>query len=200
MAIKIKIKEGAINFPQSTSPVGRQTVDTQDPDRTKLAEEEVIDEKKKKGKKDRCYRIAKRKYDVFPSAYASGAIVKCRQGKIWKGLKEGEGESQNGYIIEIEFDKSLDEKKKRKKRKKAGSESRKESSLRDWFGRKGAKGKKGGWVDCNAPDGKGGYKACGRQEGEKRKKYPACRPTPAACKERGKGKSWGKKAKKGKKG
>ena len=43
--------------------------------------------KKKKGKKDRCYRIAKRKYDVFPSAYASGAIVKCRQGKIWRGVK-----------------------------------------------------------------------------------------------------------------
>ncbi len=88
----------------------------------------------------------------------------------------------------------LDEKKK--KRKKAGSESSKESSLRDWFGRKGAKGKKKGWVDCNAPDGKGGYKSCGRGSDEKRKKYPACRPTPGACKERGKGKSWGKKAKK----
>ena len=88
----------------------------------------------------------------------------------------------------------LDEKKK--KRKKAGTESSKESSLRDWFGRKGAKGKKKGWVDCNAPDGKGGYKSCGRGSGEKRKKYPACRPTPGACKERGKGKSWGKKAKK----
>ncbi len=85
---------------------------------------------------------------------------------------------------------------KRKKRKKAGTESSKESSLRDWFGRKGAKGKKKGWVDCNAPDGKGGYKSCGRSGGEKRKKYPACRPTPGACKERGKGKSWGKKAKK----
>jgi hypothetical protein len=202
MAIRVKIVEGAINFPQSTAPIGRQSVDTQDPDRTELAEDEALDEKKKKkkGKKDRCYRIAKRKYDVFPSAYASGAIVKCRQGKIWKGLKEGGGEGQDGYIIEIEFDKSLDEKKKKKKRKKAGTESSKESSLRDWFGRKGAKGKKGGWVDCNAPDGKGGYKACGREEGEKRKKYPACRPTPGACKERGKGKSWGKKAKKGKKG
>ena len=86
--------------------------------------------------------------------------------------------------------------KKRKKRKKAGTESGKESSLRDWFGRKGAKGKKKGWVDCNAPDGKGGYKSCGRGSGEKRKKYPACRPTPGACKERGKGKSWGRKAKK----
>ena len=80
--------------------------------------------------------------------------------------------------------------------KKAGTESSKENNLRDWFKRKGAKGKKGGWVDCNAPDGKGGYKSCGRGDGEKRKKYPACRPTPGACKERGKGKSWGKKAKK----
>jgi hypothetical protein len=84
----------------------------------------------------------------------------------------------------------------KKKRKKAGSESSKESSLRDWFKRKGAKGKKGGWVDCNAPDGKGGYKSCGRSSGEKRKKYPACRPTPGACKERGRGKSWGKKGSK----
>ena len=100
----------------------------------------------------------------------------------------------------------LDEKKKKKKKKskkrkltyKPGSES----SLRDWFGRKGAKGKKKGWVDCNAPDGKGGYKSCGRSDGEKRKKYPACRPTPGACKKMkgSKGKSWGKKAKKGKKG
>ena len=46
----------------------------------------IIFEKEKKG--DRCTRIAKRKYDVWPSAYASGAVVKCRQGKIWKGLSE----------------------------------------------------------------------------------------------------------------
>jgi len=92
-------------------------------------------------------------------------------------------------IVMQEIESMMDEKKK-----KAGTESSKESSLRDWFGRKGAKGSKGGWVDCNAPDGKGGYKACGREKGEKRSKYPACRPTPGACKERGKGKSWGKKA------
>ena len=70
--------------------------------------------------------------------------------------------------------------------------------LRKWFGRKGAKGKTGGWVDCNAPDGKGGYKPCGRKKGEKRK-YPACRPTPAGCKDKGKGKKWGKKSGKSKK-
>jgi hypothetical protein len=47
--------------------------------------------KKKKG--DRCTRIAKSKYDVWPSAYASGAVVKCRQGKIWRGLKEEKEEN-----------------------------------------------------------------------------------------------------------
>jgi len=112
-------------------------------------------------KDDRCTRIAKRKYDVWPSAYASGAVVRCRKGEIWKDVKEGEGEG-----------------------------------LHKWFGRKGEKGSKGGWVDCNAPDGDGGYKACGREKGEKRSKYPACRPTASACKDKGKGKSWGKKAKK----
>jgi hypothetical protein len=172
-----------------------------------LAEDEALDEKKKKKKKkkkdDRCTRIAKRKYDVWPSAYASGAVVQCRRGKIWKGVKEDiEGSEllenteyedllDEDLLAEIE---SIDEKKKKKKRKKAGTESGKEKSLADWFGRKGAKGKKGGWVDCNAPDGKGGYKSCGRSKGEKRSKYPACRPTPGACKERGRGKSWGKKA------
>ena len=36
---------------------------------------------------DRCTRIAKRKYDVWPSAYASGAVVRCRKGEIWKNEK-----------------------------------------------------------------------------------------------------------------
>jgi len=67
-----------------------------------------------------------------------------------------------------------------------------DESLHKWFQRSGPKGKEKGWVDCNAPDGKGGYKACGRKEGEKRAKYPACRPTPAGCKRKGKGKTWGK--------
>lgn len=113
-------------------------------------------------KADRCLRIARQKYDK-PSAYRSGAIVRCRKGDIWKNLKEA--------VQEL-----LQE----------------DESLHKWFSRKGAKGKSKGWVDCNAPDGNGGYKSCGRQEGEKRSKYPACRPTPAQCKTKGKGKSWGK--------
>ena len=41
----------------------------------------------KKAKRDRCLRIADRKFDK-PSAYKSGAVVRCRKGKIWKGVKE----------------------------------------------------------------------------------------------------------------
>lgn len=120
----------------------------------------------KSGKRDRCLRIADRKYDK-PSAYKSGAVVRCRKGQIWKDLQE--------TVREI-----LQE----------------DETLHKWFSRQGAPGKSKGWVDCNAPirkDGKiTGYKSCGRQEGEKRSKYPACRPTPSQCKDKGKGKSWGK--------
>ena len=100
-------------------------------------------------------------------------------------------ESYIKQVIKEELEAVLAEKKK--KRKKAGTESSKESSLRDWFKRKGGKGSSSGWVDCNTCR-KGKCKSCGRKSGEKRSKYPSCRPTPAACKERGRGKSWGKKS------
>ena len=32
---------------------------------------------------DRCTRRAKREFDTWPSAYASGAVVRCRRGDIW---------------------------------------------------------------------------------------------------------------------
>ncbi len=132
--------------------------------------------KKKKAKRDACYHKVKSRYKVWPSAYGSGALVKCRK----VGAKNWGNSTKEQTLVE-----------KRKLTKKPSSES----SLKDWFGRKGAKGSTGGWVDCNAPDGKGGYKSCGRKEGEKRSKYPACRPTPAGCKSKGKGKKWGKKSK-----
>jgi len=34
---------------------------------------------KKKTKKDACYHKVRSRYDVWPSAYASGALVKCRK-------------------------------------------------------------------------------------------------------------------------
>jgi hypothetical protein len=71
---------------------------------------------------------------------------------------------------------NIDE-EKRKLTKKPSSEK----NLGDWFKRKGAPGKKGGWVDCNTcRDGK--CKPCGRSDGETRSKKPRCRPTPSACK------------------
>ena len=147
----------------------------------RILREEVFllnEKKKSKTKKDACYHKVKARYDVWPSAYASGALSKCRKvgAANW-------GKSTTKEDFELE--------EKRKLTSKPSSET----SLRDWFGRKGEKGSTGGWVDCNAPDGKGGYKSCGRKSGEDRKKYPACRPTPAACKSKGKGKKWGKKSK-----
>jgi hypothetical protein len=40
---------------------------------------------KKKSKKDACYSKVKSRYKVWPSAYASGALVKCRKvgAKNW---------------------------------------------------------------------------------------------------------------------
>ena len=137
-------------------------------------------------KDDRCTRIAKRKYDVWPSAYASGAVVKCRQGKIWKDLSEEE----LADIVYEEMEKYIQEKTDYSKEK--------ESGLHGWFSRQGGKGKSKGWVDCNTcrtdkKTGKKTCKSCGRKEGEKRAKYPSCRPTPSACGTKGKGKKWGKK-------
>ena len=44
----------------------------------------------KEGKKDACYHKVKSRYDVWPSAYASGALVKCRKvgAKNWGNSKK----------------------------------------------------------------------------------------------------------------
>ncbi len=181
-----------------------------------------IDEKKKGGD-DRCTRIAKRKYDVWPSAYASGAVVKCRQGKIWKGLSEElELTDKEIQLLKKIKDQLTNSSKKHAKVAKMSTDSselhqrqvdqiddmidektdyskEKKSGLHGWFSRQGGKGKSQGWVDCNTcrkdkKTGRKKCKACGRKKGEKRSKYPACRPTPSACGTKGKGKKWGKKS------
>ena len=67
--------------------------------------------KKKAAKKDACYRKVKSRYKVWPSAYASGALVKCRKvgAKNWgnkskknESLNEAE-ELQEEYINEEEM-------------------------------------------------------------------------------------------------
>jgi hypothetical protein len=276
---------------------------------TFIKTKENIQEEKQK--RDRCLRIADRKFDK-PSAYKSGAVVRCRKGDIWKDIKEADNpqsgkaapygsgysklkdiireiiqeESINQKIDKLPQGKIFDDAKNIKDIFKRSSYSWSEvielfeknkhkskpeiidikdihitqpniqankvknmldkvntlspinivefedgkkviydghhrlvanwalgnnrikvnlvkvnnltedESLHKWFKRKGEPGKKGGWVDCNAPirkDGKiTGYKACGREKGEKRAKYPSCRPTAAKCKTPGKGTKWGK--------
>jgi hypothetical protein len=146
---------------------------------THLIEQIVLEEKKKA---DRCLRIARRKFKKS-SAYRSGAIVRCRQGEIWKDLKETNDPQSgkaapygSGYTrLKEAIQKILTE----------------DESLRKWFKRSGTPGKEGGWVDCNTCRN-GKCKPCGRKKGEKRAKYPSCRPTPSQCKTKGKGKKWGK--------
>jgi len=263
-----KLVAGEIKPEDSKEEYERHILEGIKPDWFKETLQEKKKKKKKKKKKskksDRCTRIAKRKYDVWPSAYASGAVVKCRQGKIWKGLKEVLTEDEfkphtmynpktgdkvtakkhsdhinlakKGYthVNPKEIEKILKDeggavgmdplvkgtnssKEEIEKTLKSMPNVKKhkdgdyieieglDEDLRKWFGRKGAPGKKKGWVDCNTcrknkKTGKKKCKACGREKGEKRAKYPACRPTPAACGKKGKRGSWGKKSKKGKKG
>jgi hypothetical protein len=120
---------------------------------------EVLSEEKEK--RDRCLRIADRKFDK-PSAYKSGAVVRCRKGDIWKGLKETD-DLQSGKAAPYGsgFAKVTEEQLLEKVKE----------TLRTWFSRKGAPGKKGGWVDCNTcqleVDGEiTKCKACGREKGE----------------------------------
>ena len=57
------------------------------------------------GKKDACYHKVKARYDVWPSAYASGALVKCRKvgAKNWgnKSKKEGVNEAPQKYRVYV---------------------------------------------------------------------------------------------------
>jgi hypothetical protein len=165
-------------------------------------------------KKDRCYYLAKQKYDVFPSAYASGFIVRCRKGKVGRkkrkneeiDIEEGKGwtkKREDG--IDCDNPKGFSERAhcqgKKKNEMESGPEyvenleegtfdKEKSQGLHGWFARKGGKGKSKGWVDCNTcrtnpKTGRKTCKTCVRQSGEERSKYPACRPTPSACNKRG---------------
>ena len=57
--------------------------------------------KKKKGKRDACYYKVKARYSVWPSAYASGALVKCRK----VGAKNWGNKSKKNEALEINEEK-----------------------------------------------------------------------------------------------
>ena len=61
------------------------------------------------GKKDACYRKVKARFDVCPSAYASGALVKCRKvgAKNWGNKSKKEG--YPGISVKDKDDKNINE-------------------------------------------------------------------------------------------
>jgi hypothetical protein len=96
---------------QRKSGAAKPTYVSTDKPKKKMKEEFNLQEVKDKpgkgsGKKDACYSKVKSRYDVWPSAYASGALVKCRKvgaanwgtkseetiideaQKCWKGYKK----------------------------------------------------------------------------------------------------------------
>ena len=63
--------------------------------------------RKKAAKKDACYHKVRARYDVWPSAYASGALVKCRKvgAKNWgNSTKEGLNESKDEFKPHMMYD------------------------------------------------------------------------------------------------
>ena len=147
------------------------------------SEQIELDEKRKKrrkrkkkkksgGKKDACYHKVKARYDVWPSAYASGALVKCRKvGAANWGNKSKKKESIefDDHVLQIIREEYAAVIKLHKKKTNENEEIElDEESLRQWF-------KGGGWRQAG---GKYDGKPCARQPGQKttpkcvsRKKY-----------------------------
>ena len=57
------------------------------------------------GKKDACYYKVKARYDVWPSAYASGALVKCRKvgAKNWGNKSKKEGVNEGKFRVHFDL-------------------------------------------------------------------------------------------------
>lgn len=114
---------------------------------------------------------AKKKFKVWPSAYASAWLVKTyksRGGKYRKGSKSRKKSRRKGSKSKRKSRKKSRKSKKRKKSRKSKRKSRKKSRKRKnksgldrWFAEK--------WIDvCTG-------KPCGRSKSSSRK-YPYCRP------------------------
>ena len=75
-----------------------------------LMTEEQFDEAA--GEKDACYHKVKSRYSVWPSAYASGALVKCRKvgAKNWGNKTKKEGYELGEMADEKQIDKKLPKK------------------------------------------------------------------------------------------
>ena len=130
--------------------------DTVDDSFDDALEEKKKKKKKKGGKKDACYHKVKSRYKVWPSAYASGALVKCRKvgAKNWGNKSKKKNESFDIFgdmVIEEIFTALINE-----------------EGLKDWFDDADGDGQKG-WEQIG---GKYDGKPCAKQPGQKTK--PKC--------------------------
>ena len=69
--------------------------------------------------KDACYHKVKARYRVFPSAYASGAIAKCRKvgaANYGKGGKKSQEKAEGG-LIEMKNGGSVPKQTRKRKQK-----------------------------------------------------------------------------------
>jgi ribosomal protein S24E len=95
-----KRKKAADPGQQKKTGAAKPTYVSTDSPKKKMKEEMEVREAKDKpskgsGKKDACYHKVKSRYSVWPSAYASGALVKCRKvGADNWGTKSEEIEEQ----------------------------------------------------------------------------------------------------------
>ena len=93
---------------QQKSGAAKPTYVPTDKPKKKMKEENQITEADKKGKgsgtKDACYHKVKSRYSVWPSAYASGALVKCRKvgAANWGNSKKEEFEGNISYTSFME--------------------------------------------------------------------------------------------------
>jgi hypothetical protein len=96
-------KKAADPNQQSKTGAAKPTYVSTDKPKKNMKEENQITEADKKGKgsgtKDACYHKVKSRYSVWPSAYASGALVKCRKvgAANWGNSKKEEFEGNISY-------------------------------------------------------------------------------------------------------
>ena len=94
-------KKAADPGQQQKSGAAKPTYVSTDKPKKKMKEETFNEAEDKKGKgsgkKDACYHKVKSRYSVWPSAYASGALVKCRKkgAANWGNKSEGMEEFYN---------------------------------------------------------------------------------------------------------
>ena len=107
-----KIKMGGGGGLKSLNDIDKEIKAKQTQKNSYEPEGELVDE----GKKDACYYKVKSRYSVWPSAYASGALVKCRKvgAKNWGNKTKKESYELGEMASEKKIDKKIQKKIKSK--------------------------------------------------------------------------------------